>query len=341
MKARIHGVGWVTPLGRDPAAVWQAIQAGATPRPGELTNPFTGRTHPIRRVDPASVADVAGRPRLRRSSVISHFAVAAALDALRDAGCDPANERVALVFAATNGGVIYTRRFFEDVSKTGAHAGSPLLFPETVYNAPASHVAAALGMPGISTTLVNDATVGVEAIAAAVELLESDACDHCLVVAAEEADWVICEAYATWRLTGEAPTIETKRESGAIFGEGSAAVLLGADGNGPEIAELHSGTLFRSIAQARTKLVRIVGNFAGDVPLVISSASETRFDEAERDVAPAARRIAPKAALGECFAASTLAQIVCATLAIRDGTSNALIPVVGFHGQVAALALRG
>ena len=35
-------------------------------------------------------------------------------------------DRVALVFAISNGGVIYTRRFYADIVKSGAQSASPL-----------------------------------------------------------------------------------------------------------------------------------------------------------------------------------------------------------------------
>ena len=70
-------------------------------------------------------------------------------------------ERTALIFAISNGGVIYTKRFYHEVVESGAQAASPLLFPETVFNAPASHLAAILGITGASYTLVGDGAVGV------------------------------------------------------------------------------------------------------------------------------------------------------------------------------------
>ena len=53
---------------------------------------------------------------------------------------------IALIFAVSNGGVIYTKRFYHDIVESGAQSASPLFFPETVFNAPASHLAAILGI---------------------------------------------------------------------------------------------------------------------------------------------------------------------------------------------------
>ena len=339
MTVRILGIGWATPLGRDRDAVWSAIRRGDAPSPGRLTNPFNQCEFPVFRVDPATVGDVARLPRLRRSSAISHFSMAAAKDALASAGCDPAPGRLALVFAVTNGGVIYTRRFFEEVSRSGTHAGSPLLFPETVYNAPASHIAAALGITGIATTIVNDATAGIDAIAAACELLESGACDRCLVVAAEEADWTICEGYKAWRLAADAPPIVPFGGGGTIFGEGAAALLLGADGGGAIVGQVHQGAAFRNPAEARHLLAACGGTAAR---IVVSAASGTKFDAAEADLRAAEIHIAPKVSLGEAFAASTVMQVACAALALENCAAGTLafVPAVGLQGQVAAVTLR-
>jgi len=86
--------------------------------------------------------------------------------------------------------------------KQGASAASPLLFPETVYNAPASHLSAQLGLDGACYTLVGDSTIGLTALKFAEQLLALGDVDRCVVVACEEIDWILCEAYRDWRLAG-------------------------------------------------------------------------------------------------------------------------------------------
>ena len=155
MNAAITGLGWVTPLGVSLTAVEEALQSGAVAETRPVENPETGRIHLCRPVPPKLVEHLGRHPRLRRSSPISYFAVSAALAALSDAGL-PENlpsKDTAVVFAVSNGGVIYTRRFYDQIVKQGADAASPLLFPETVYNAPASHLAATLGIDGANYTL--------------------------------------------------------------------------------------------------------------------------------------------------------------------------------------------
>src|SRR5580704_6825677 len=226
--ARICGLGWVTPLGADLDEVWARLVRGDTAEPKLITNPETGREHVYAPVPPKTVEALGRNPRLRRSSAISYFAVAAGLAALEDAGVSLAPEsaaRTALVFAISSGGVIYTRKFYEQIVKQGAHAASPLLFPETVYNAPASHLAAQLGIDGASYTLVNDGTVGLAALRFAEQLLATSDLDRVVVVGSEECDWILCEAYRDWRIArglGDS--------CGALLAEGAAAVVLALEG---------------------------------------------------------------------------------------------------------------
>jgi hypothetical protein len=341
MSPHIQGVGWVTPAGRDIGGVFSAIRDGCRPPMRDLKNPFSGQSHPVLLVDPATVEDVTRLPRLRRSSAISHFAVAAALDAIKASGYQPGSSRLALVFASTNGGVIHTRRFFSDVSKAGPHAGSPLLFPETVYNAPASHIAAALGITGTTLTLVGDSTAGTDALAAAIDLLASDACDHCLVVAAEEADWTLCEAYMTWGLSARNPEGTASSGSGAIFSEGAAALLLGTESQHPTIEDIRTGTAFRSLDEARSQMAALCADMdAHSCSRLVSGSSGARFDIVESELPAAIERFAPKLIIGEAFAASTLIQTACAAISLPAG-ARALVPTTGYHGQVAALTVRG
>src|SRR5207237_8918911 len=168
---------------------------------------------------------------LLRASLISRFAAAAGLAALEEAGMTlgPRNaDRVARVFAISNGSVIYTKRFYRDIVESGAQSASPLFFPETVFNAPASHLAAILGISGATYTLVGDGAVGLLAIKMAEDLMANEALDHCLVVGTEEIDWLLWDAYQRWRLLRRAPPIEPfgKHKRGMILSEGAGAILL-------------------------------------------------------------------------------------------------------------------
>ena len=74
------------------------------------------------------------------------------------------------------GGVAYSRRLYEEVLHAPATA-STLIFPETVFKAPASHVSAFLGSKGINYTLVGDDGTFLQGLALAAEWLAAGRVD--------------------------------------------------------------------------------------------------------------------------------------------------------------------
>jgi hypothetical protein len=93
------------------ADVWKRLVAGEAAPVETLENEQNGARYLVRRVPATLTAHLPPHPRLRRASAISRFAAAAGLAALAEAKTPPSLDRVALVFAISNGGVIYTRRF--------------------------------------------------------------------------------------------------------------------------------------------------------------------------------------------------------------------------------------
>src|SRR5206468_9642930 len=104
----------------------------------------------------------------------------------------------------------------------------PRLFPETVFNAPPSHLAGILGITGATYTVVGDGAVGLAAIKMAEDLMANEALDYYLVVGTEEIDWLLCDAYRRWRLLRSSPPIEpfSAQQRGMILSEGAGAILL-------------------------------------------------------------------------------------------------------------------
>ena len=309
---------------------WAQVYGGIVPEITSLTNPETGRVHRFIATAPGAVAHLARNPRLRRASAISHLAVAAGLSALENAGIAMTPEvtaRTAVVFAICDGGVLYTRRFYEQIAKQGANAASPLLFPETVYNAPASHLAALLGIDGASYTLVGDASVGMSALHFASELLETSDVEQVVVVGAEECDWILCEAYAAWRLAR------------TPLAEGATALVLRREGRWN--LQTHPGAPFARQRNADVALASVLADFAGEkVERVIASANGTFIDRAETAALTAHFPNAPtfslKNSFGECPGASALQQVVAAAL---TGTRT-LATVIGANHQAGAALIH-
>jgi 3-oxoacyl-(acyl-carrier-protein) synthase len=326
MNLAIAGMGWVTPLGSGVDSVWKRLLQGEEASATTISEQFGDRPYSVFRV-PESAMTGFGHPRLRRASVISRFAAAAGLDALRAAGVKldaQSAERTALIFAISNGGVIYTKRFYRDVIEAGAQSASPLLFPETVYNAPASHLAAILGVTGATYTLVGDGAVGLLAIKMAEDVMANEGLDYCLVVGMEEVDWLLCDAYRRWRLLRLTPPIEPfrKQQRGMILSEGAGAILLARDG--PFTIECaHPGGYFTKRAEAEEILKEIVSDLMQtEIDLVVLSANGTFVDQAEHraleEIVLDALVYTGKPALGESVGAAGLWQIILAAQALRS-----------------------
>jgi len=344
MDVSITGTGWVTPLGADVDLVWEAILAGKRTPGREIAGPAGRKAHLAACIPPGLVDGVARNSRLRRASNISLYAAAAVLAALRSAGLDPAQPgKIALIFAVSDGGVIYTRKFYDQVVREGA--GSPLLFPETVYNAPGSHVAALLGLDGITYTLVGDASVGLAALGLGAELVNSGRVDRCIVAGAEEVDWVLCEAYRKWRFL-TAGEMEIGSNRGTLLAEGAAAIVLGREGN-CRIQSVSDGVPFFRRAEAAGTLAEALAQLPREVvrPRVISCANGTFVDRAERAAVEAAYgsvpAVYPKVALGDAFASSALMQMICAVESLRREPGTVLVPVIGLNQQAAAALISG
>ena len=373
MSIFIQGVGAVTPLGSSAGETWRMLcEGGYAPRvrvPGRMAD----RDYlycPL----PAKFMKAARAPRLRRSSALSLAGATAAFDAIEDAGLKVGpelGEHCAVIFAICSGGVNYTRRFYDEIATQGANVASPLLFTETVFNAPASHVAALLDFDGKSYTLVGDSSVGLSAIHFATQVLATDpGLAYCLVVGTEEMDWLVSDAFASWLMASRHGQFEVYgRRTGTVFGEAAGAVVLGRE-HGLRIARSSAGEPFFSVREAYKAAAEVLGEVvsSGQPDLAISSANGTFADEVEcrifQDFCDAAPVYAYKAALGEALGASAVLQAVFASLALRTeclpgtlsagtrlprvnrktrsikGASRALVTTIGFNQQANALMIE-
>ena len=119
----------------------------------------------------------------------------AALEALGEDAAKVSSRalRLGIIFCAVTGCVNYSRRFYDEVLKDPATA-SPLIFPETVFNSPASHLAALVGTTAVNYTLVGDPGTFLQGLVLAADWLTDNRVDACLVVGAEEMDSLTANA---------------------------------------------------------------------------------------------------------------------------------------------------
>ena len=193
----IVGHGAVSPAGWGVPPLRDALRKNEAIPTTELKRPGWDRPLHVRQVpNPATRPSFLSHTRLRRASSVTHYAVAAALEAL---GADApkvtnGSLRLGIILCVMTGCVNYSRRFYSEVLNEPATA-SPILFPETVFNAPASHLAALLGTEAIHYTFVGDPGMFLSGLAVAKDWLAEERVDGCLVIGAEEIDWVTADAY--------------------------------------------------------------------------------------------------------------------------------------------------
>ncbi len=332
----IRGVGAVSSAGWSAAAMHAAVLAGKplpqTPcaRPGEERAwPCASRLVPA--VPPEKILR---HPRLRRSSAITRYSVASAMEALADAGYDPAvpPPGLGILYIMMNGCVNYTGRFYNEVLQNPAQA-SPLIFPETVFNAPASHVASFLGIDGVVSTLVGSPNSIMEALDTASFWITSGIVEECLIIAGEECDWLSTEGLSYYH-----PQL--------ISSEGAGALLLSAKGDGPRISEVIGPMAYLSWQERNALLPQLAAQtqakLQGNATLINDRLGIAKLDRAEES-AWSGRSwnavLSPKHVLGESMGASAVLQLVLGTLAARQTQQPVVISMPGANTAAYACVL--
>ena len=321
----VHGVGAVSPAGWGSGTLVEAVNRGEPlplqplPRPGQ-EHPLMVRRVPAPQPRPAFLA----HPRLRRTSPISHFAVGAALEAL---GADQAavaagQLRLGIIFCAFTGCVGYSRRFYDEVLRDPATA-SPLIFPETVFNAPASHLAAFFGTTAVNYTVVGDQGEFVKSLALAAEWLNAGTVDGCLVVGAEEADWLSAEALGML-----APHLPSAEGAGAVYLRREPAAVELVAVTQPQ---LYVGPNGRAGAHERTR--RQWTALADPAGLLIH--------DGEFQAGEATKAVCVQSVLGEGLGAGGAWQVAyaAARLATAEATTS-VVETAGINEQSIAAVFR-
>lgn len=331
MNISITGLGAVSPAGWGVKPLREALAANAPLPTTDLARP--GWEKPLRvRSVPASPTKLAAlaHPRLRRVSPITRYAVASAIEAIGgEVGNISQPHRLGVIFCVMSGCVNYSRRFYDEVLKDPPSA-SPLVFPETVFNAPSSHLAALLGAGGMNYTIVGDPGTFLQGLALGADWLLRESADRVLVVGAEEIDWATADSFRMF----------SRR---LVLAEGSGAVLLSRGGDAPALASLGAITDSHLFLQRRGRAAAAAA-MRGQLPACMEAGAllcdglqdVPRFDAGE---APAwhdwtGPRLSPKTVLGEGLMAAAAWQCVAAVDALGEGRASAAnVSIVGCNQQ--------
>jgi 3-oxoacyl-[acyl-carrier-protein] synthase II len=232
----ITGMGVKTPAGEDLGTFWETLAAGQSTA-GPIEG-FDTSEHPVkfacevRGFDPEPYL---GTKEARRADRIAQLGVAAAADALADAGdleTDPA--RCAVV-AGTGVGGLQTLEGQERVYlEKGAERVSPFFVPMMMPNATGALVAMRGGFTGPNLTVTTACAAGAHAIGEGVRMVRDGSVDVAIAGGAEAAVTPVALA-AFWRMgalsgrvddpTRAARPFDVDRD-GFVMAEGAAFVVL-------------------------------------------------------------------------------------------------------------------
>jgi 3-oxoacyl-[acyl-carrier-protein] synthase II len=188
----VTGLGAVSPLGSGVAVTWSRLVAG---RSGITTNTrfdsegwkcrvaglVPGRTEDPEGFDPEAVMD----PReLRRTDLFIHYAIAAAQEALDQAGWRPEGQteraRTATVIGTGIGGVPAITAATETIRTSGVRRLSPFVVPSFLPNLAAGQVAIRFGFHGPSGSPVTACAASAQAIGDAMRMIRAGEADIAL-----------------------------------------------------------------------------------------------------------------------------------------------------------------
>jgi hypothetical protein len=322
----VHGLGAVSPAGWGVPALRSSLE-NEKPLPEQsLARPGWDKPLPVRAVPPPPVRPAfLAHPRLRRASPMTHYAVGAALEALgQDAALIRSGGlRLGMVTCTLTGGISYSRRFYEEALQNPATA-SPIIFPETVFNSCASHLAAYLDSASVNYTLVGDAGTFLQGLAVAAGWLGNGLAEACLVVGAEEPDWTVADALRLF-------------DSRAVHASGAGALYLKS--RPPAAAPVQLAAVTDAFAATRTpdrheaaRKTRAQLPAGGpDELLCACERGHPAWSDWTGEV------LAPTEILGEAFAASAAWYCVAACDAIQhDRFAGANVSIAGANLQAIA-----
>ena len=170
MKRRVvvTGLGAVTPIGNDVETFWNGVKAGKVGI-GEITK-FDTSDYKVKLA--AEVKDFVAKDHMdakaaRRMELFSQYAVAAAKEALEDAGIDMEKEdafRVGVIVGSGIGSLQTMEASYQRLTQKGPSRVDALMVPKMISNMAAGNISIATGARGKCTNVVTACASGTHCI---------------------------------------------------------------------------------------------------------------------------------------------------------------------------------
>lgn len=235
----ITGLGQVSPVGNDVAAAWANLLAGKSGigtitrfDASEINSQIAGE---VRDFD---IGQYISAKEARRMDDFIHYGIAAALQAIADAGLDEAadldKDRVGVNIGSGIGGLPSIESTAQTVFESGARKINPFFIPGSLINLIAGHVTILKGYRGPSYGMVSACTTGAHSIGDSARLIKYGDAD---VMIAGGAEGAVCAlgmggfaAMKALSTRNDDPATASrpwdKGRDGFVMGEGAGVLVL-------------------------------------------------------------------------------------------------------------------
>ena len=232
----ITGIGAITPFGIGKEAFTAGVQQGQSC----VKKICTFDVDSLSSKKAAMVSDYRpevfdGSPRFCRSAKSSQFSLVTTDMALGDARLDKSNlppTRTGIFLGSDHCALESTERFYAALIEKGPSLTNPLLFQETVSNAPASEISIRYGIKGPSYVITSGMASSGLAISAAIHALRDGSIDIAIAGGVDTLFRMLYQAFSNLKqLSAGADNAEIcrpfdRRRNGFILGEGAGIIVL-------------------------------------------------------------------------------------------------------------------
>jgi 3-oxoacyl-[acyl-carrier-protein] synthase II len=356
LQPSITGIGTVSPFGP-----LRGLIGRGEIEPRILT---AWPTNGVRRaflVEPFRPADVVPGLKTRRLDRLSAWCLVATALAIEDARLDLKGEdrsRTAVVLGTGFGCIGLTEAFFQSIATNGYANSDPIIFPETLTNAPAAHVARVFGLRGPNITVSHKGLSGERALMQAASLLRSGQADVAVVLAGDTLtrtmyEWFEAASALSSAAFGPRPASKpfSPEPDGFVPGESATAVVMEsahkARSRGATVYATFRSGFMASDPKAVSVARRALAGFSpADVRMVVASANGSRaLDDIEdstiREVFGGETPVmAPKVFVGESDSVGILRLIVALSWAEKNARPLAMLLGTSLAAGCAALSFE-
>ncbi len=261
-KVMITGLGMVTAVGNGKDATWAAVKAG-TPGVSRITSfdPSRCTSQVAAEVKNFNEYAIEGglvdKKAARHMARFTQFAVAAAVEAWKDAGYTEENkpnmDRVATLMGVGIGGLDVTGESYKTLFDRGPERLSPLAIPELIANEGPGNVALAIGAKGPCQVVTTACASSTDALGYAMDLIRAGRADVVISGGAEAVNLEFCvggfmKMRALSTKYNETPERACRPfnvdRDGFVMGEGAAVLILESE----EHAKARGATVYAELA---------------------------------------------------------------------------------------------